>query len=161
MYYKLKVSKLMHNKFLVPYLIAGDVNIIALGKGNASKRNTGFITATVNGGILNPKIYSARPGDQCQAQQAVCSINQSVFSTLVWLPPPCGIVGLPFWTWVILHSSPLHLGSYTVPMESELVDIKSPWQQMEDVIHRITLSKGVIEECEGERLAIKLEVQTF
>ena len=96
MYYKLKVSKLMHNKFLVPYLIAGNVNIIALGKGNAGKRNTGFITATVNGGILNPKIYSARPGDQCQAQQAVCSINQSVFSTLVWLPPPCGIVGLPF-----------------------------------------------------------------
>ena len=54
------------------------------------------ITAAVNGGILNPKIYSARPGDQCQAQQAVCSIDQSVFSILVWLPPPCGIVGLPF-----------------------------------------------------------------
>ena len=54
------------------------------------------LTATVNGGILNPKVYSVQPGAQCQAQQAVHNINRSVFktlSTLVRLPPPCGHIG--------------------------------------------------------------------
>ena len=45
--------------------------------------------------VLSPKVYYfTGPGAQCQAQQVLESINQSVFeslSTLVNLPPPCGI----------------------------------------------------------------------
>jgi hypothetical protein len=44
--------------------------------------------------VLSPKVYSAGPGAQCQAQQALDNIDQSIFetlSTLVPLPSPCSI----------------------------------------------------------------------
>ena len=49
----------------------------------------------VGNGVLSPKVYYSTGSDaQCQAQQALDSIEQSVLeslSTLVQLPPPCGI----------------------------------------------------------------------
>ena len=51
--------------------------------------------ASANGVLVGTKVYSAGPDVQCQAQQAIHSIDQSVIESLskvrVRLPPPCGI----------------------------------------------------------------------
>ena len=59
---------------------------------------------------------------------------------------------LPISICLTVYNSALHPGGCTVPMESGLVDVKSPHQQLEDVTHTLILSDRPynIGKCVGE-----------